>query len=204
MGRGKLERLLNVRLFQVGIIGEQFDAFGVGAKDFEHSPDRNPQTANAGLAPHFARFDGNPIKGRLQSHDLYSIEICSMPGMVCEAGSELMSSSLKVIMKGDVSLVQISGRLTMSDGAQTLRTIFRDLIDAGKKKIILDLADVPYIDSSGVGVLFSGYMELVKAGGTVKVAGLQGPVRSILQITKLYTVFDTYDDAEAALQAFGE
>ena len=92
MGRGKLERLLNVRLFHVGIIGEQFDAFGVGAKDFEHSPDRNPQTANAGLAPHFARFDGNPIKGRLQSHDLILSKFVRCPGW-CGAENGVLSNN---------------------------------------------------------------------------------------------------------------
>jgi anti-sigma B factor antagonist len=101
-----------------------------------------------------------------------------------------------------VSIVDINGRITLGDETGQLRETVRNLIAADKKKIILNLAHVDYIDSSGVGELVSSYTAVRNAGGELKLLGLTKKVQDLLYITKLYTVFDIKDDEFTAIKSF--
>jgi anti-sigma B factor antagonist len=103
---------------------------------------------------------------------------------------------------GDVSVVDASGRITLGEGSSAFRELVRDLVSKGNKKILLNLADVSYIDSSGIGELVSGFTTAANNGGQVKLLGLTRRVRDLLQITKLYTVFEVFDDEAAAVSSF--
>ena len=101
-----------------------------------------------------------------------------------------------------VTIVDIHGRITLGDETGLLRDTIRDLLTEGKKKIVLNLTHVDYIDSSGVGELVSGFTTVRNAGGELKLFGLSPKVRDILQVTKLYTVFDIKDDEFTAVKSF--
>jgi anti-sigma B factor antagonist len=101
-----------------------------------------------------------------------------------------------------VTVVDVSGRITLGEETSTLRKTVRDLIDKGKKKIVLNLADVSYIDSSGVGELVASYTAVRKAGGELKLLNLTKKVHDLLQVTKLYTIFDVKDDEFMAVKSF--
>ena len=101
-----------------------------------------------------------------------------------------------------VTIVDINGRITLGDETGKLRDTIHQLIDAGKKKIVLNLAQVDYIDSSGVGELVSSYTAVRNSGGDLKLFGLTKKVQDILNVTKLYTVFDIKDDEFTAVKSF--
>jgi anti-sigma B factor antagonist len=101
-----------------------------------------------------------------------------------------------------VTIVDINGRITLGDETGRLRDTVRELIAAGKKKIILNLAHVDFIDSSGVGELVSGFTAVRNAGGELKLLKLTKKVQDILNVTKLYTVFDVKDDEFSAVKSF--
>ena len=101
-----------------------------------------------------------------------------------------------------VTIVDLSGRITLGEGSTMLRDIVRDLIAKGQKKILLNLGDVTYIDSSGIGELVSAFTTVRNGGGELKLLNLTKKVHDLLQITKLYTVFDIKDDEAAAIQSF--
>lgn len=103
---------------------------------------------------------------------------------------------------GAVTVVDLSGRITLGPGSAGLRHLLGNLVSQGRKKIILNLADVDYIDSSGIGELVSGYRSVTKAGGDVKLLNLTQRVHDLLQIAKLFTVFDVHSDEAAALGSF--
>jgi anti-sigma B factor antagonist len=103
---------------------------------------------------------------------------------------------------GHVTIVDIHGRITLGDETGKLREIVRQLIAIEKKKIILNLAHVDYIDSSGVGELVSSYTAVRNAGGELKLLGLTKKVHDVLYVTKLYTVFDIKDDEFNAVKSF--
>ena len=103
---------------------------------------------------------------------------------------------------GPVTVVDLSGRITLGDGSALLRKTIRGLLADERKKILLNLADVDYIDSSGIGELVSGFTAVKNQGGDLKLLHLTKKVRDLLQITKLYTVFDVYTDEKAALGGF--
>jgi len=103
---------------------------------------------------------------------------------------------------GQVTVVELGGRITLGDGSALLRKTIRGLLADQKTKILLNLADVDYIDSSGIGELVSGYTAVKNQGGDLKLLHLTKKVRDLLQITKLYTVFDVYSDENAALGSF--
>ena len=103
---------------------------------------------------------------------------------------------------GGVTIVDLSGRITLGEGSVVLRDTIRDLVSKGKNKILLNLADVTYIDSSGIGELVSAFTTVRNQGGELKLLKLTKKVHDLLQITKLYTVFDIKDDETAAVQAF--
>jgi anti-sigma B factor antagonist len=101
-----------------------------------------------------------------------------------------------------VSIVDCSGRITLGEGSVVLRDTVKDLLSKGQKKILLNLGDVNYIDSSGIGELVSAYTTAKNQGGELKLLKLTKKVHDLLQITKLYTVFDVKDDETAAVKAF--
>jgi anti-sigma B factor antagonist len=101
-----------------------------------------------------------------------------------------------------VAVVDCSGRITLGEGSVTLRDTVRDLLSKGNKKILLNLAEVNYIDSSGIGELVSGFTTVRNQGGELKLLSLTKKVHDLLQITKLYTVFDVKDDEASAIKAF--
>ena len=103
---------------------------------------------------------------------------------------------------GHVVVVDLSGRIVLGDETDTLRAAIQNLIREGKKKIVLNLAGVDYIDSSGVGELVSGFTSVRNAGGELKLLNLTKKVHDVLNVTKLYTVFDVRDDEFNAVKSF--
>jgi anti-sigma B factor antagonist len=101
-----------------------------------------------------------------------------------------------------VMVVDLSGRITLGEGSVILRDTVRDLIGKGEKKILLNLGDVTYIDSSGIGELVSAFTTVRNQGGELKLLKLTKKVHDLLQITKLYTVFDVKDDEAQAISSF--
>ena len=113
-----------------------------------------------------------------------------------------MSVKLSTRQVGDVSVLDVAGRITLGEGSSALRDTLRDLVSKGHKKILLNLGEVSYIDSSGIGELVSGFTTVANQGGQLKLLGLTKRVKDLLQITKLYTVFDVHDDEANAVRAF--
>ena len=103
---------------------------------------------------------------------------------------------------GQVTVVDLSGRIVLGDGSALLRKTIRGLLDEQRTMILLNLADVDYIDSSGIGELVSGFTAVKNRSGDLKLLHLTKKVRDLLQITKLYTVFDVFTDESAALRSF--
>ncbi len=103
---------------------------------------------------------------------------------------------------GDVTVLDMNGRITIGEGSVALRTAIRRLPEEGKKKILLNLGGVGYIDSSGIGELVSSFTAINKDGGQLKLLNLTQKLRDLLAITKLLTVFDTYDNEEEALNSY--
>jgi len=101
-----------------------------------------------------------------------------------------------------VTIVDLNGRITLGDETGKLREAIRELIASGKKKIVLNLIQVDYIDSSGVGELVSSFTAVRNSGGELKLFGLSKKVHDILQVTKLYTVFDIKEDEFTAVKSF--
>ena len=101
-----------------------------------------------------------------------------------------------------VTIVDLSGRITLGEGSVILRDVVRDLVGKGSKKILLNLGEVNYIDSSGIGELVSAFTSVRNHGGELKLLNLTKKVHDLLQITKLYTVFDVKDDETAAIKSF--
>ncbi|HTW44186.1 MAG TPA: STAS domain-containing protein [Acidobacteriaceae bacterium] len=101
-----------------------------------------------------------------------------------------------------VTILDLSGRITLGEGSVLLRDAVRDLLAKGSKHILLNLGDVNYIDSSGIGELVSAYTTARNQGGELKLLNLTKKVHDLLQITKLYTVFDVKDDEASAIASF--
>jgi anti-sigma B factor antagonist len=113
-----------------------------------------------------------------------------------------MSMTFKTREVGGVTIVDLSGKITLGEGGITLREEVRKLLAEGKKKIVLNLAEVNYIDSSGLGELVSAYTAVKNAGGELKLLNLTSKVRDLLVITKLVTVFDVKEDEASAVSSF--
>lgn len=109
-----------------------------------------------------------------------------------------MSVKLTTHQRGEVIIVDASGRLTLGEGTSTLRTKIRELVEGGSRRIVLNMADITYIDSSGLGELVAAYTTLTRARGELKLLNLAKRVHDLLKITKLYTVFETFEDEASA------
>jgi len=113
-----------------------------------------------------------------------------------------MSAKLNTRQVGDITVIDVSGSITLGDGASGIREALREQIAEGHKKILLNLSNVSYIDSAGIGELVSGYTTISNQHGTLKLLGLTKRVKDLLQITKLYTVFDVHEDEAHAIRSF--
>jgi len=103
---------------------------------------------------------------------------------------------------GDVTVIDAAGRITLGEGSSTFRDTIKEMTTAGNKKILLNLADVSYIDSSGIGELVSGFTTVSNAGGNLRLLNLTKRIHDLLQITKLYTIFEVFDDEAKGLASF--
>ena len=113
-----------------------------------------------------------------------------------------MSMKIKTRQVDGVTIMDCSGRITLGEGSVQLRDAVRDLLTKGSKQILLNLGDVTYIDSSGIGELVSAFTTVRNQGGDLKLLNLTKKVHDLLQITKLYTVFDVKDDEASAVASF--
>lgn len=103
---------------------------------------------------------------------------------------------------GDVTVIDMEGRITLGEGSSLLRDLIRQNLGRGRKKIVLNLAGIIYIDSTGLGELVSGYRLIKSEGGEIKLLNLNKKVTDLLQITKLYTVFDIHSQEAQAVASF--
>jgi len=113
-----------------------------------------------------------------------------------------VSVKLTTRQVGDVTVIDATGRITLGEGASLFRDTVRDLATKGNKKLLVNLNDVSYIDSSGIGEMVSGFTTVTNHGGQLKLLGLSKRVKDLLQITKLYTVFEVFDDEASAVRSF--
>jgi anti-sigma B factor antagonist len=113
-----------------------------------------------------------------------------------------VSIKLNTRQVGDVTVLDLAGRITLGEGSSTLRDSLKELVAKGEKKLLLNLGDVTYIDSSGIGELVSGFTTVTNGGGSLKLLGLNKRVKDLLQVTKLYTVFEAFEDEAEAVRSF--
>ena len=112
-----------------------------------------------------------------------------------------MALTIAEEQRKDLTILKLSGRLVLGDESNDLRNTIKRLLDAGDKKIIVDLGEVPYIDSAGLGTLVSAFASVSNAGGSMKLANLSKKIHDTLNITKLVTVFDVHDSVASAMHA---
>jgi anti-sigma B factor antagonist len=103
---------------------------------------------------------------------------------------------------GDVTVLDLGGRITIGEGSVALRGAIKRLIEEGKKKILLNLGKVSYVDSSGIGELVSSFTTINREGGQLKLLNLSQKIQDLMTITKLHTVFDVYEEETGALNSF--
>src|SRR5688572_21623403 len=103
---------------------------------------------------------------------------------------------------GDVMVLDVKGRVTLGEGDELLKDKVNSLINQGQKKLVLNLADVPYIDSAGLGEIVRTYTTVSRQGGSLKLLSLTKRITDLLSITKLLTVFETYDNEADAVRSF--
>ena len=104
---------------------------------------------------------------------------------------------------GDVMILDLKGKLTIGSGDELLKDKIHSLIQQGHRKLVLNVADVPYVDSAGLGAIVSSYTTVSREGGSLKLLGLTSRIKDLLAITKLLTVFDTYESESDAVASFG-
>ena len=104
---------------------------------------------------------------------------------------------------GDVTIIDINGKMTLGEGDELLRDKVNSLIQQGQRKLILNLAEVPYIDSAGLGEIVRTYTTVSRQGGSLKLLNLTKRIQDLLLITKLLTVFETFESEEDAIKSFG-
>ena len=110
-----------------------------------------------------------------------------------------MSHQSSIRYHGQIAIVDLSGRITLSEGAGTVRNAVKKLLQDGYKKILLNLADVTYMDSAGLGEMAAAYITVSNIGGQLKLIHASSRIESLLQVTKLFTVLVAFDDEDAAL-----
>jgi anti-sigma B factor antagonist len=115
---------------------------------------------------------------------------------------ESMSITANVRRVGDVSIIDLAGRITLGEGSGLVRATIKGLVNSGQKNILVNLKQVSYIDSAGLGELVGAYATVTNMAGNIKLLHPQSKVNDLLQITKLYTVFIAFDDENEALRSF--
>jgi anti-sigma B factor antagonist len=115
-----------------------------------------------------------------------------------------MSLKINIREAADATILDMSGRITLGDALAELRDSIREALAGDQKNILLNLAEVSYIDSSGLGQLIGSYAAVTNRGGQMKLVSLQDRVHDLMQITKLVTVFETYTNEESALKSFAK
>lgn len=115
-----------------------------------------------------------------------------------------MSLTIKQRMVGDVSVLDLSGKITIGAGSVQLRDTIRKSIDSNNKKLLLNLGDVSYVDSSGIGELVHSFTTTNNAGGVLKLLNLTKKIQDLLAITKLLTVFETFTSEDEAVKSFNK
>jgi anti-sigma B factor antagonist len=113
-----------------------------------------------------------------------------------------VSATVTTRRVGKVTVVDAAGRITAGESAESFRETIRALATSGQKKLLVNLAEISYMDSCGIGELVSGFTTLANQGGAMKLLKLSKRVHDLLQSTKLYTVFEVYDDERKALASF--
>jgi anti-sigma B factor antagonist len=113
-----------------------------------------------------------------------------------------MSMKIRTRHVGGITVLDLSGRITLGEGSVTVRDAVREVLATGSNKILLNLGEITYIDSSGIGELVSAFTTVKNGGGELKLLNLTKRVHDLLQITKLSTVFDVQDDEASAVAAF--
>jgi len=115
-----------------------------------------------------------------------------------------MDMTTKVRQVGGVTIVDIRGRIVLGEGSAALRDLVRDLLSKERTQILFNLAEVKYIDSAGLGSLVSAFTSARKQKGELKLLNLTSKVQDVMQITKLYTVFDIMNDETEGVKSFGQ
>ena len=113
-----------------------------------------------------------------------------------------MTIKSKIRQVGDVRIVDLSGRITLGDGTKALRESVQGLLGEGQRRILLNMGEVAFIDSAGIGELVAALISVQNRGGELKLLKLTRKVHDAVQITKLYTVFEPSDDEGAAIRSF--
>lgn len=113
-----------------------------------------------------------------------------------------MSVKIATRQVGDVTILEVSGRITLGEGSTWFREELRRLVAEGRKKILVDLGETSYVDSSGIGELVSGSTNVWNHGGQIKLCHLTKRFKDLLDITKFYTVWEVFEDEAAAIRSF--
>ena len=103
---------------------------------------------------------------------------------------------------GDVMVLDVKGKITLGEGDEMLKDKVNSLVNQGQRKIVLNLADVPYLDSAGLGEVVRAYTTVSRQGGSLKLLNLTKRITDLLSITKLLTVFDTFESENDAVRSF--
>jgi anti-sigma B factor antagonist len=114
-----------------------------------------------------------------------------------------MALGAKARQAGNVAILDLSGKITLGENAGILRDEFKVLLAEGYKNILLNMAGVSYVDSAGLGELVGVYTTVTNNGGVVKLLNLQGKMKDLMQITKLHTIFATFENEKEAVASFG-
>jgi anti-sigma B factor antagonist len=114
-----------------------------------------------------------------------------------------MALTTKVRRVGNVAVMDLSGKITLGESTGILRDELRSLLSQGTKNIVLNMAGVTYVDSAGLGELVGAYTTATNQGGSVKLLNMQGKMRDLMQITKLHTIFPSFENEQAAVASFG-
>jgi len=115
-----------------------------------------------------------------------------------------MSMTISTRQVGGVTIVDIRGRIVLGEESASVRDVVCDLLSKGHKQILVNLGAVDYIDSMGLGSLVGAFVSVRKQGGELKLLNLTNKVTDVMQITKLYTVFDIMNDEAAGVNSFGQ
>ena len=125
----------------------------------------------------------------------------SLPAVLCQ--NRCMALEYFDWEVGDVIVLHLQGPITLGDGTRKLRALIEEKLKAGKKNIVLNLAEVYYIDSSGLGELVAAYTATNRNGGKLKLMKLSPRVRDLAQLTKVYQIFEIFNDEDSAVRSFG-